>query len=268
MGEGVYALKVAYDGRGFFGSQVQNGSKVRTVAGELAKVLSKSGFLAPGGKVSFASRTDRGVSAAGNVAVYSGKRPILGKLNHHLPSDLCVWASARAPENFNPRHASWKEYFYFLPDNGQDEDLLRRALGYFTGSHDFVNFSYQEKKTESTIEEASVSRYRGFFLISLRAEKFLRLQARKMVAAAEGVASGRMNLSLLETLLSGKIRKGVETAPPDGLVLSEIDYGERISFSEEKPKARSERFSEKASLARQWAGALSVVAGGLDLPRH
>ncbi len=258
---GRFALLLAYDGGGFFGSQVQNGTRVRTVAGELSRVLAGSGFAAPSAKVALASRTDRGVSAAMNVAAYDGARPILGKINHHLPPDMCAWGWARVPASFSPRHADWKRYSYFLPDEGQDEDLLRRALSYFTGAHDFANFAYHEKATVSSLDEASLSRVPGFFVATFRAGKFLRLQIRRMVAAADSASRGRMNLPLLDALISGKVRKGAETAPAEGLVLEEVDYGGRVTFEEKKPVAVSERFSMQARLASQRGAALKRIAG-------
>lgn len=263
-----YALKLAYFGGDFFGSQVQPG--VPTVAGALTGALAKGGFLPRGGKVSFASRTDRGVSALSNVAAYSGKRPILGKINHLLPSSVCAWGFARVPDGFNPRHSEGKTYLYFLPDSGEDFSLLSRAVSYFSaGERDFSAFSKKdsvEKSSRFPLASAEVRREGDFFRFSFSARNFLWNQVRRMVGAAQAVARGEMNLPLLEALLenpSAAGRRGVPTAPPEGLVLCEIEYP-GVRFLEEKPVSLRERFRLPASQAAQNSRILSILSLGSE----
>ncbi|MFH0962235.1 MAG: hypothetical protein V1820_06145 [archaeon] len=267
MSQAKYALKLAYFGGEFFGSQIQ--PKVPTVAGALAQALRKGGFFtAPEeGKLLFASRTDRGVSALSNVAVYSGKKPILGKLNHLLPESVCVWGFAEVPEDFTPRHSERKTYLYFLPDSGEDFSLLSRAVAQFAaGERDFSAFSKKdsvEKNARFALESAEVKRIPGFFLFSFTARNFLWNQVRRMVGGAQEAAKGAINLSLLEALLLGKAGagavRGIPTAPAEGLVLYNIEYAD-LKFSEEKPVSLTERFRQPALAAAQTSKALSVLA--------
>src|SRR5205823_12867234 len=61
-----YAVKVAYDGAKFHGSQAQ--PALRTVHSEVAQALAKLGTDEP--RLRWAGRTDAGVSARGNVAAF------------------------------------------------------------------------------------------------------------------------------------------------------------------------------------------------------
>ena len=84
-------LTVAYDGTDFHGWQVQPG--VRTVEGELNKCLSE--LLDTEIQVIGASRTDAGVHAMGNLAVFDTEGNIPAEkfayaLNCKLPSDVKV----------------------------------------------------------------------------------------------------------------------------------------------------------------------------------
>src|SRR5207247_4191378 len=74
------ALKTAYDGRAFFGSQRQPDR--RTVEGECLVALKAAKILKDSQESFFrsASRTDRGVSAVGNVIAF----------NTHLPPDAVI----------------------------------------------------------------------------------------------------------------------------------------------------------------------------------
>ena len=71
-----FKLTVAYDGTGYCGWQIQPG--VPTIEGELNKALSR--LTGEEIQVIGASRTDAGVHAFGNVAVFDSGTPIPGAL--------------------------------------------------------------------------------------------------------------------------------------------------------------------------------------------
>ena len=64
-----YAIKFAYDGTKFSGSQRQTHSELKTVEGEIIDCLIKHKVITntKSSKFQVASRTDTGVSALGNV---------------------------------------------------------------------------------------------------------------------------------------------------------------------------------------------------------
>lgn len=108
-------LRLAYDGAGFRGFQRQPG--VRTVEGVLVDRLRSLGLT---GGLGFASRTDAGVHAIGQVVAFRAPadRPVEGwaaALAEGLPPELRVVAVAVAPAGFHPRwSAAGKRYVYRL----------------------------------------------------------------------------------------------------------------------------------------------------------
>lgn len=98
-------LIVAYDGTNYCGWQVQNNGT--TIEGELNKALSS--LLKEEITVIGASRTDSGVHALGNVAVFDTNSTIPPErmsyaLNQRLPEDIVVVRSEEVPEDWHPRY--------------------------------------------------------------------------------------------------------------------------------------------------------------------
>ena len=96
-------LVVAYDGTAYNGWQIQPG--VRTIEGELNQALSE--LLQEDIQVIGASRTDSGVHALCNVAVFDTDTRIPGEkisyaLNQRLPEDIRIQESGEVDGNFIP----------------------------------------------------------------------------------------------------------------------------------------------------------------------
>ncbi|MCL2253782.1 MAG: tRNA pseudouridine(38-40) synthase TruA, partial [Lachnospiraceae bacterium] len=97
-------LTVAYDGTDYHGWQYQPGAK--TIEGELNNALSE--LLNEDITVVGASRTDAGVHALCNIAVFDTASPIPAKkisyaLNRHLPPDIRIRKSEAAANDYHPR---------------------------------------------------------------------------------------------------------------------------------------------------------------------
>ena len=264
---GFYALKIGYFGEGFFGSQVQ--PNFPTVASVMREALFRAGTISPGTleKIAFASRTDRGVSAIGNVCKYYGKRPILGRINKFLPETVCAWGYSPVPEDFSERRdASLKKYSYFLPDTGENLSIMRQVCRMYSSksASSFRAFSKRDKVDRgpgAPLAFAKVSKEGSFFVFRFAGKAFLWNQVRKMVGAASGAAKGKIGLSLIEECLSGSFAgrdAGIPTSPPEGLLLESIEYP-KISFIEE-PKKIQERFSKTAFSALQKSRVLLGLA--------
>ena len=105
---------ISYDGTNYCGWQVQiNGITVEEVINrELTNLLGEE--IAVIG----ASRTDSGVHAIGNVAVFDTKTKIPAEkisfaLNQRLPDDIRIQKSEEVPMDFHPRYCdSTKTYEY------------------------------------------------------------------------------------------------------------------------------------------------------------
>ncbi len=219
------ALKFAYDGTKFHGYQRQRG--LPTVEGEILRALGKlaicrdpraSGF-------SSASRTDRGVSALGNVvALDTTFRPrgIARALNSQL-NDIWFWGVATVEADFRPRHARERWYRYHLPE-GYDRSALQEAATLFVGCHELKGFTRAHERTSREIRAIEVGRWEDLVIVDLRAQSFSWNLVRRVVAPLMDYAQGRTSLSAIRrSLEDGRARFGL--APPEPLVLMDVDYG-------------------------------------------
>ena len=164
-------LIVAYDGTNYSGWQIQpNGI---TVQEELEKALKD--LLGEDIRIAGASRTDAGVHARGNVAVFETTARMPAErfafaLNTYLPEDIRIQGSEEVPLDFHPRFTETiKTYEYRIlhrvfPDPTRRLDHLflydrlnveamREALTYVVGEHDFKSFQGAggEASTHTTI---------------------------------------------------------------------------------------------------------------------
>lgn len=107
-------LTVAYDGTAYHGWQLQPGAV--TIESELNRALTE--LLGEEIQVIGASRTDSGVHALCNVAVFDTEARIPAEkfsyaLNRRLPEDIRIRKSEEAAPDFHPRHCdSVKTYEY------------------------------------------------------------------------------------------------------------------------------------------------------------
>ena len=151
-------LIIAYDGTNYCGWQVQiNGITVEEVLNKALKDLLNEEIAVIG-----ASRTDSGVHAMGNVAVFDTETRIPAEkisfaLNQRLPNDIRIQKSDEVPLDWHPRYRdSTKTYEYKIlnrrfPDPLQrfythfmymplDEQKMKEAAEYIVGEHDFASF--------------------------------------------------------------------------------------------------------------------------------
>lgn len=226
-----YALKVYYDGRGFYGSQIQPDK--RTVEGELLRALRKFG-IEPG-NFQGAARTDRGVSALGNVyALDSPREPIPKAVNSFLPRDVRVLGGARVGEDFHPRReAMEKTYKYFLLDRGYSLEGMRRAARVYEGVHSFHNYCRKEDRDPvRRVASIEVERQGDVLVLIFTGESFLWEMVRRMVTAIRRAGEGKASIEELERSLSRSVKRKYPPSPPEGLVLWRIRYG--FDFAEEE----------------------------------
>jgi tRNA pseudouridine38-40 synthase len=238
------AIKLAYDGRSFMGSQRQPGE--RTVESELISALVKIGAIesADASRFRVASRTDRGVSALGNVVAFETDFPreaLLRAINSAV-EDVYVYGVAEVPSSFSPRRARGRWYRYIMSSRDLDISKVIECGNALQGRHDFRRFCKPEgKSTVKTLESVSVREADGIMVIDLRAREFLRNMVRRMVASMVKAGEGKASLSEVISALEGKdITFGL--APAEGLTLMDIDYG--FQFSVECPPTMSRRADE------------------------
>ena len=221
------AVKFAYDGTRFMGSQRQPGE--RTAESELLHALEKIGAISSADENRFrvASRTDRGVSALGNVfAVDTDFRSqeLLAALNASC-DDVHCYALAEVPRNFSPRRAQGRWYRYHLPHHGQNLDLMMEGAKEFEGEHEFRLFCKPDGKvTSRTIGSVTLRGEGDLIVIDIRAREFLRNMVRRIVSALDQIGQGRATLDQVRAALQGQGRS-MGLAEAEGLFLMDIDLG-------------------------------------------
>lgn len=254
-------LTVAYDGTGYCGWQIQpNGLTVEEVLNQKISLLTGEEI-----KVIGASRTDSGVHALGNVAVFDTESSIPPQrfayaLNQKLPEDIVIVDSAEVPPDWHPRYQKniSKIYEYHIynapvPDPMKrhystfvsfplDIEKMKAGAACLLGEHDFVSFCNIRTNTEDTVRtiediqillqedfEKAGSPYQGReIVIRIKGNGFLYNMVRIIVGTLIRVGRGFYEPEKVEQILHAKKRTeaGV-TAPPQGLVLVEILYNER-----------------------------------------
>ena len=152
-------LTVAYDGTGYSGFQAQK-SGVPTIERELNRALTELTGVET--EVSGASRTDAGVHALCNLAVFDTESRIppekfANALNVRLPEQICVQDSREVPANFHPRFCDTVKTYDYVIYNARfpsprrrrysyysytpfDVERMRDAAQYLVGEHDFKRF--------------------------------------------------------------------------------------------------------------------------------
>lgn len=242
-------LTVAYDGTDYCGWQIQpNGITVEEV---LNKAISK--IAGEDIHVIGASRTDSGVHAHGNVAVFDTKAKIPGErvayaLNQKLPDDIVIVKSEEVPLDWHPRYQDVisKTYEYHIYNAkvpnplkrkytafvsyDLDVEKMREGAKFLIGEHDFASFCNVRTNVEDTVrtvEDIQILEENGEIVIRITGNGFLYNMVRIIAGTLIRVGRGYYEPEKVKEILGAKERTeaGV-TAPPQGLVLMEIRYGE------------------------------------------
>ena len=239
-------LVVAYDGTNYHGWQFQ--PEEITVEGELNKALSS--LLKREIKVIGASRTDAGVHAYGNVAVFDTDSSIPGNkfayaLNGLLPEDIRIISSCDAAEGFHPRYdCTDKTYEYricrsefMIPTKRLyaahvcyklDVEKMREAAKTFIGEHDFAAFCSAGSTVESTVRTVNsleIIEEADDLIIRINGSGFLYNMVRIIAGTLIYAGSGKMSVEDCKKALESLNRElAGPTAPAKGLYLIEINY--------------------------------------------
>ena len=127
-----FKLTVAYDGTDYCGWQIQpNGITVEEVLNRKLSELTGEKITVIG-----ASRTDSGVHAMGNVAVFDSDTSIPAEriayaLNRNLPEDTVVVKSEEVPLDWHPRYQDRVKTYEYRILNREMPDPIRRRDTFF-----------------------------------------------------------------------------------------------------------------------------------------
>jgi tRNA pseudouridine38-40 synthase len=242
-------LTLEYDGTPYVGWQVQpNGPSIQA---ELGKALAK--LLGHTVDVASAGRTDAGVHAQGQVACFDTERTLPLKayvmgLNGLLPEDIAVVRAEEVGADFDPRRWSHgKRYRYRVSNRPTrsplrrhthwevfaplDVEAMRRAAAHLLGRHDFSAFRASDCQAKHAVRELRRLEVEGASgdTVSLVVEgtAFLKHMVRNLAGTLVQVGNGRRPPGWVAEVLASRDRKKAgPTAPPQGLVLEEVFYGD------------------------------------------
>lgn len=238
------AVKLAYDGRDFFGSQRQ--SDLPTVEDEVIRCLLKIEAIEDPDSARFraASRTDRGVSALGNVVAFDTafRKGSLIKALNSASDKVYFLGYSEVPHAFSPRHASGRWYRYFLDSKGMDVKRVEDCAREFQGRHDFRRFcKVDDRATVKELRSVRVQPLGDLIVVDIEAREFLRNMVRRLIAAMIEVGSGRAGVDDVREALGGaEVQFGL--APPEYLCLMDIQYD--FEFKMEMPSNLEARLRE------------------------
>lgn len=239
-------LVVAYDGTAYHGWQIQPGAP--TIEGELNRCLSE--LLQEKIQVIGASRTDSGVHALCNVAVFDTSTRIPPEkisyaLNQRLPEDIRIQSSEKAADDFHPRHCdSRKTYEYRILNRAfplptrrlyahftyvpLDVEQMRQAAAYLIGEHDFKSFCAPAAVVESTVRriyDLTVEKSGDEIIIRVCGNGFLYNMVRIIAGTLMEIGRGNRKPEQMKEILALRDRQAAgPTAPACGLTLVKYDF--------------------------------------------
>ena len=250
-------LLIEYNGAGYHGWQSQKADRtlqetIRTAIGSIT---------GEDIRLTGASRTDAGVHALGQVAVFPTGSALTADtfrraLNAKLPPDIRIRSVVETDGQFHPRFdAIRKSYLYLISTDrvrspflypylwyvmaDLDTVSMREAAATLLGERDFSAFRGSgcgAKTTNRTVLSLDIaeldeisfmtSSLRGRFLrVRIEANAFLRHMVRNIVGTLVEVGTGKTSADAFSRILESCDRtKAGPTAPPQGLFLEEIIY--------------------------------------------
>lgn len=239
-------LTVAYDGTAYHGWQIQpNGVTIEEKLNEALCQLTGEDIRVIG-----ASRTDAGVHALGNLAVFDTESRIVAEkfapaLNARLPEDIRIMKSEEVAADFHPRHCDTKKtyeyriymskyenpigrnyaHFVYVP---LDIEKMQMAADYLVGEHDFKSFcavGAQVLTTVRTVYEASIRKEGDYLIFKISGNGFLFNMVRIIVGTLLEVGRGSMEPEELPKILDALNRQAAgPTAPARGLMLLGYEF--------------------------------------------
>ena len=256
-------LVIEFDGTNYQGWQTQRSG--RTIQDCMSGTI--AGITGESIKLISASRTDAGVHALGQVAVFKTDSRLPADimkraLNARLPKDIRILEAEALDYEFHPRYEALKKSYFYLIEKTQkqsvffhsftwripvDLDLfsMNKASELLHGKHDFSAFrgtGCGARTTVRTIYSIILSRHdyidfmtariQGDFIkIRIEANAFLRHMVRNIVGTLAEVGKGRISPETLTDILASCDRKMAgPTAPAKGLFLEKVFYSDRESL--------------------------------------
>lgn len=241
-----YFIYLSYDGAAYHGWQVQpNGMSVQERLTQSISLLLRQEV-----KLTGAGRTDAGVNARLMVVHFDVEAAIDGpwlvdKLNRLLPQDIAVQQIREVKPDAHARFdALWREYQYFVVTRKDpflrayalrlykepNWELMNQAAGMLLEYTDFTSFSklHTDVKTNNcrVMEARWTQISEGYWVFTIRADRFLRNMVRAIVGTLLQVGQGQLTLEGFRRVIEQKDRCSAgDSVEGKALFLTDIGYG-------------------------------------------
>ncbi len=252
-------IKIEYDGTNFSGWQKQTSG--RTVQGEIEYVLKY--IAGEDVHIHGTSRTDAGVHALVQCASFEWnsnmpfeKLPEVmnrrfgagGEGRSGAPGDIKILSIEEKNEDFHARYScKGKTYRYIIDKTGDifirnkvwqypnainlDISSMKKGAEFIIGKHDFKCFETsggtKRETTVRTIYDLTVEEDEKSIVIEVTGDGFLYNMVRIIVGTLVDVGEGKKSPTDIKGVIESRDRSNAGfTAPPQGLYLKEIFFGE------------------------------------------
>jgi len=239
-------MVVEYDGTDYFGWQVQPDRP--TIQGSLEDALGR--ILGESVRLEAAGRTDSGVHARGQVAVFSTERtPELGPLqrsaNALCGQGIVVREVHAVADDFDPRRDARSRTYEYRIHNARwpspftarfswhchrplDRVAMKRAAAMLVGEHDFSSFQAADCDADNPVRqlfESDILTVGDEIVYRVRGSAFLRHMVRNIIGTLVEAGEGQRSLEGFRSLLVARDRTlAGATSPARGLCLVGVEY--------------------------------------------
>ena len=241
-------IYVAYDGTDYHGF-ARLKDDPQTIEGYIDSALTL--LLGESTEVIGTSRTDSGVHALGNAAVFDTVSSIPVEnfpdaLNTKLPPDIRVRKAVQVPGDFHPRHTKTLKTYRYEIDNEHiadplrerysmlvgyklDTDRMNEAASKLTGEHDFKSFCSVHTQALTTVREVTditVTREGSRVFITVKGYGFLYNMVRIIAGTLIDAGRGKLAPDDVADILYAvdRTRNPSPTADAKGLTLMNIEF--------------------------------------------
>ncbi len=239
-------LTICYDGSDYHGWQTQPGKK--TIQQTLNEAIGN--LLGCKVNVTGASRTDAGVSALGQVALFQIDSPIPTEnlaraITDRLPPDIAVTEVVEVPKGFDVIGAVKNKLYRYtictspvrpvlrirhcwhLPAE-LNTDAMAEAAKFLVGKKDFKSFVSAADNRENsvrTIFRCGVVAENDWMHVDIEGDGFLYNMVRNIVGTLAEVGLGRLTPERIKQIIEAKDRTAAgPIAPAQGLCIMWIKY--------------------------------------------
>lgn len=246
-----YFIKLAYNGKSYFGWQIQ--PKQKSVQQTIEESIST--ILRQEIKLTGAGRTDTGVHSKIMFAHFDfeGQLPedLVHRMNQFLPKDISIYEILSVKEDAHARFDAVSRTYHYLIRIGKDPfdydycwqihqpldiEKMNLAAEFLLGKQDFSSFAKIHTDVKTHICEIKSAVWTVFgdqLRFEITADRFLRNMVRSIVGTLVDVGRKKISLAEFRTIIEKRDRKFASgSAPAHGLYLVDVEYPKSIYTNE------------------------------------